>query len=490
MTATRILVVEDDNIVAEYLKLSLNYMGYVVAAVCSYGEDSVVKAAELHPELVLMDIRLRGKMSGMEAAELIREQFDIPVIYLTAQMDDETLNQAKLTEPFGYILKPFREKELRTTIEIALYRHDMEKKLRERETSYRVLAEKLEAANAALQERKAFVESVVANIHSGLIVADSDFTIKLANRYVQQLCEVAAEEIEGKKLGVILPEISELIGRNIYSSEVTLNCSADKPVIGFRCFDWDSGKGSSQGHIIVLRDLTQIIEMRRELQKKARLATMGELVAKVAHEIRNPLFGMTAVCQIFAKELVLNADQQQLMDSLLGEAWRLKRIVDELLDCSRELKLDKKTFDLVRLLKETLNEYRITAEGKNVRIENNMVDHECLIVGDQGKIKQVMINLLENAIEASDDNGVIHLEMAVDNGYVSFSVEDAGTGISSADMEKIFDVFYTTKKHGTGLGLPISKNIVESHDGAIMAQNRPERGAVFTIALPLASEAR
>ncbi|WP_370572398.1 response regulator [Methanomethylovorans sp.] len=123
MTDAKILVVEDENIVALEIKKRLQKLGYIVPGVASTGEDAISKVEGILPDLVLMDIMLKGEIDGIHAAGEIRKRFNIPVIYLTAYSDEETLQRAKFTEPYGYILKPFEEDDLRTTIEIALYRH-------------------------------------------------------------------------------------------------------------------------------------------------------------------------------------------------------------------------------------------------------------------------------------------------------------------------------------------------------------------------------
>jgi CheY-like chemotaxis protein len=133
MTDAQILVVEDENIVAKDIQNRLKNMGYQAPAICASGEDAIDKVAQLHPDLVLMDIMLKGQIDGIQAAERIRSLFNIPVIYLTAYSDESTLERAKISEPFGYLLKPFEERELHTTIEMALYKHRMEKKLKESE---------------------------------------------------------------------------------------------------------------------------------------------------------------------------------------------------------------------------------------------------------------------------------------------------------------------------------------------------------------------
>jgi PAS domain S-box-containing protein len=139
MGDVKILVVEDEAVTGMDIRRSLTELGYSVCAIATTGELAVRKAGELHPDLILMDIMLAGKMTGIEAAEIIKEQYNIPVVYLTAYSDDSYLAKAKLTEPFGYILKPFRELELKTTIEMALYKYAMEHALRISEETTRVL---------------------------------------------------------------------------------------------------------------------------------------------------------------------------------------------------------------------------------------------------------------------------------------------------------------------------------------------------------------
>jgi len=127
--AQRILVVEDQRLIAADLEITLKKLGYVVVGNVSSGEDAISKADQLRPELVLMDVRLHGEMDGIQAAEMIRDRFNVPVVYLTAYADEDTILRAKKTTPFGYLVKPFNERELRATIEIALYTHQMERTL-------------------------------------------------------------------------------------------------------------------------------------------------------------------------------------------------------------------------------------------------------------------------------------------------------------------------------------------------------------------------
>ena len=157
MINAQVLVVEDDGIIALDVESQLKSIGYSVSALASSAEEALAKAAETQPDLVLMDIRLKGELDGIAAAEQIRRRYGIPVVYLTAHADDETLSRAKRTEPAGYVLKPVDTRELHASIELALYKHAMERKLRQAE---RWLAATL----------KSIGEAVVATDEEGRVV--------------------------------------------------------------------------------------------------------------------------------------------------------------------------------------------------------------------------------------------------------------------------------------------------------------------------------
>jgi DNA-binding LytR/AlgR family response regulator len=143
MSKTNILVVEDESIVAKDIQHSLKKLGYIVVGICSTGEDAIKVTEEVKPDLILMDIMLKGDMSGIDAATHIREKYNIPVIYLTAYADESTLSKAKVSEPYGYIIKPFKEIDLHTSIEMAIYKHSKETNVRkERDFLYSIVENK------------------------------------------------------------------------------------------------------------------------------------------------------------------------------------------------------------------------------------------------------------------------------------------------------------------------------------------------------------
>ena len=165
MGSTNIMVVEDELIVAEDLTRWLMTLGYTIAARAAAGREAVQRCEATRPDLVLMDILLPGDMDGIQAAEEIRRRFDIPVVFITASSDEATLARAKVSEPFGYILKPFDERGLYSTIEMALYKHQSEKRMRESEERFRLMFENapipfhaLDADGHILRVNKAWLE--------------------------------------------------------------------------------------------------------------------------------------------------------------------------------------------------------------------------------------------------------------------------------------------------------------------------------------------
>lgn len=193
-TVKQILIVEDEIIIAEGLQRKLKTMGYAVPVTVSSGEEAVKKVKENNPDLVLMDIVIYGKMDGIETAAQIHS-LDIPVVYLTAYADEKTLERAKITEPFGYLIKPFKERELQITIEIALYKHEMEKKLKESEKN--------------LREKNQWLVAVIESIGDAVIATDPEGKIRLMNPIAEALTGWKQKDAVGKPLADVFNIISE-----------------------------------------------------------------------------------------------------------------------------------------------------------------------------------------------------------------------------------------------------------------------------------------
>jgi two-component system cell cycle sensor histidine kinase/response regulator CckA len=263
MAEKRILVVEDESIVAEDLRNGLINLGYSVPSVVSSGEKAINTAREISPDLVLMDIVLQGEMDGIEAAKQIRLSYDIPVLYLTSYSDDRILERAKITEPYGYIIKPFRERELHINIEIALYKHKMEKKLRESEQ---------------------WLSSTLKSLGEGVITTDKNGNIKTMNPFAEALtgwkCENALEKpvssvlniISGKPGQKVENPVTKAIREGIFYGlvEHTILITKDGmkvplDIIGSLMKD---DKGEIMGIVLIFDDIIERKRVEEEIQRK------------------------------------------------------------------------------------------------------------------------------------------------------------------------------------------------------------------------------
>ncbi|MBW4547966.1 MAG: response regulator [Symplocastrum torsivum CPER-KK1] len=188
MVRARLLIVEDEGIVALNIQNRLQGLGYSVVATVSSGEEAIQVAGETRPDLILMDIKLDGNVDGIEAAAEINRLFHLPVVYLTAYTNDETLNRAKLTEPYGYILKPFEARDLCTTIEVALYKYQMEQQLREREQ---------------------WLATTLKSIGDAVITTDTEGLVTFMNPVAEALTRWSLEEVIGNDLTQVFQTINE-----------------------------------------------------------------------------------------------------------------------------------------------------------------------------------------------------------------------------------------------------------------------------------------
>ncbi|MBD3168292.1 MAG: response regulator [candidate division Zixibacteria bacterium] len=256
-----IIIVEDEIIVARNIEERLKDLGYKIMGIVSTAEDAIKQAALLKPDLVLMDIRLHDRMNGIDAAKKIYLENDIPVIFLTAYADDDTLEKAKDAEPYGYLVKPFETKELYTTIEISLRKHKKSK---------------------ALTQRNDWLVNVLSNIGNGVIVTDTDGNINFINQTAEVMTGWKASEAFGKKLKDVL-KIIDSVSRKIIeipaqksfaeryiphmiSNTTLLSRNGDHTLIDYHASLIRGEEGSILGQIWVIYDTTstKLIEEQRE----------------------------------------------------------------------------------------------------------------------------------------------------------------------------------------------------------------------------------
>ena len=244
----------------------------------------------------------------------------------------------------------------------------------------------------------------------------------------------------------------------------------------------------------MVRALKGKAQMEQKLAQAERLSALGNLAAGVAHEIGNPLNGIKLTIS-HLKDMSLHSELDQdafksYADSILDEVSRLDRIVRDFLTLAKERELSLQPYALDQLVKETVKliEKDARERGVTVKAEVASFDREMMI--DPQMLKGAIINLLINAMEASDRDGAITVSLADTNGEIALKIADRGHGIASDILDRIFDPYFSTKNTGTGLGLPLTKTIIEKHNGDISIESKKGEGTTVTITLPAKDEGK
>ena len=304
--AKQILIVEDDSDVVGYIEHLLKSLGYGVCAVVSSGEAAMQKAAEAHPDLALIDMMLAGDMDGIAVADQIRARFNIPVVYLTAYVDQRLLQRAKIAEPFGYVLKPFAERRLHLNIEIALYRHEMEGKFKESEQ---------------------WLSTILRSIGEGVIATDENGRVQFINSVAEDLTGWQQEDAFGKDLEEVFNVISEetetpikthimeaLQGEIIVGlTEPNLLAARDgkETPIDYSAAPIRNDKESTTGVVLVFRNITR----RREVEEALRLtADALQSQTRILQSILDSMGDGVIVADETGRILFFNPEAEGLID--------------------------------------------------------------------------------------------------------------------------------------------------------------------------------
>jgi PAS domain S-box-containing protein len=500
-----ILVVEDERVVARDIQESLLRMGYDVIGTAASSTECLAHAEERRPDLVLMDIRIEGALDGIETARILRSRYGVPVIFLTAYADEQTVARAKETEAHGYILKPFRAGELRSAVEIALFKHEMETRLE-------------------LRER--WFATTLRAIGDAVMAVDHDGCVNFANPVAESLLGASAEEIVGRALPDVFRPIDERTRAPIaLPSPKDVALGKTTPLTTGAALVGPAGEhpiedslspiidddGQLLGAVIVFRDVSEARKLRERVALSERLASLGTLAAGVAHEINNPLTYVLGNASVVARELdQLNQTVRERRDSagalldLVAErthglsqalveiqegAERIRGIVVDLRAFSRPESAER-AGDVRSAL-----EWALRVLEPELRGRAELVTHLEPVPSVQrsgANLGQVFLNLLLNAVEAVAESSarehVVEVSTSLEpTGFVRVDVRDTGIGMAPDVLKRIFEPFFTTKPvgKGTGLGLSICHGIVAAAGGEIEVQSTPGLGSRFRVRLPV-----
>ena len=359
------------------------------------------------------------------------------------------------------------------------------------------LAQAYRSARTSFSRVKAFSDNLVENMPMGLIAIDPDERIASFNQTAESMLKISAGETIGNQLSEVLPaslrnffyQLKTKTGPAAEELDAALNNHQNLPleVIGTSFTDED---GAAMGWVILFRDLSEIRHLKKEILRSQRLASIGRLAAGVAHEIRNPLSSIKGFATYFKERYRDTPKDHQTAEIMIQEVERLDRVIGQLMEFARPMRIEEKVTGLDALIRHSLKMVESDAQKKHITLEFNCDPGVERAKIDADRIKQVLLNLYLNAIEAMGDGGSLTVSAKrseADNG-LRITVADSGPGIPKKDLPHLFDPYFTTKPSGTGLGLANVHKIVESHKGEIEITSAPGKGTVVTILIPHALE--
>jgi len=498
MTAS-ILIVEDDRVVARDIAQQLVRIGHSVVGVTGRGEEAVTLASAARPSVVLMDIRLEDGVDGIEAAQRIREQCRIPVVFLTAYADDETVQRASVTEPFGYLIKPFEDSQLRTVIEMALYKHAAEAKLRDSERRYATTLSSIGDAVIAtdVQARITFMNPVAEALTGWPQHEAMGRPLPEVFRIINEETRQTVEDPAGKvlRLGIQVGLANHTVLLRKGGGEVPID-DCGSPIL--------SDEGSITGAVLVFRDLSPrqraeaaLRNAEAELARVSRLTTMGELAASIAHEMNQPLMAIVTNAEACLVWLAANdphvGKAREAAERIIRDGHRAGDVIRSIHTLAKksppqivDLSINDTIVDVLGLIQAELRR-------QNVSLQTDLARENGLVCGDRVQLQQVILNLVKNAVEAMqavlDRPRELRISSQLQGDrHLLVCVEDNGTGLEAGKMDRVFTPFFTTKPEGVGVGLSICRSIVEAHGGRISASHRQPYGSIFQFTLPLVTK--
>ncbi len=488
MAKERILVVEDEGIVAKDIQTSLEGMGYTVVGSACTGADAIRTLSTQPCDLVLMDIMLKGDADGLKAAEQVRALYDIPVVYLTAYADERTLERAKTTEPFGYVLKPFEESALHTAIEMAFYRHRMERRLKEREqwfaTTLRCIGDGVIAIDTA--GRVTFLNPVAETLTGWR----ADDALKRDLREVFRILDERTHKPPEDPLYTQL--LSADRGTWVCHATLVARDGSEIPIDSTASLLRDD-RGANLGCVFVFRDVRDRERLEAEMLKASKLESVGILAGGIAHDFNNFLTGILGNLSLARVSSGASAQTSSYLIQAEKACWRARELTQQLLTFAKGGTPSK---DVVRIADAVREAADFVLHGSTVTCQYSIPTDLWPVEADVGQIGQVVNNIVMNSLEAMPEGGTIRI--AAENvtvsprdtlpvpagSYIRLTVDDQGTGIPPEHRERIFDPYFTTKKKGSGLGLTTAYSIIRKHAGTIEADSELGRGTTFRIYLP------
>ena len=343
-------------------------------------------------------------------------------------------------------------------------------------------------------------DRILEHMPIGVITSAADGRIERVNLAAREMLGLEADIVpEGEDIGAFLGTVEPSLVDAVESARFTRRWAAREEIvlqhgdgerpIGVSFAPLVADGGDLEGVIVTFTDLSGVRRMERAMRRSEQLAHLGELAAGVAHEIRNPLASISGAVQVLCDDDSRADEDRELMELIVRESDRLNRIIEGVLDYTRDHSGSRRMHDVSMTAREVvrlLGHDQKLMLGKTILLEfPDGRDYRAEV--EEGGLKQVFLNLAKNALEAMGVGGILRITGETHEGSVYVTFKDTGPGIAARDLEEIFKPFHTSKKGGTGLGLSIATRIVEGNGGAIRVRSTPGVGTAFTVELPLAS---
>jgi signal transduction histidine kinase len=381
------------------------------------------------------------------------------------------------------------------------------RKMRQRLAELEVLESHLEEAERAIEEAREYAQSIVATVREPLIVLDADLRVVSASRSFYRTFKVSPEETEGQLIYELgdrqwdIPRLRELLEGILPQNSVFNDfvVEHDFPTIGRRMMVLNARRIHGQGDstrliLLAIEDETDrkraeqaLRGAQEQLVRQERMSVLGQLAGGVGHELRNPLGAIKNAAYFL--NMALEKPEPEVGETLQileKEVTTAERIISSLLDFARPRPPSRRKVEVNGLLEETLSNVSMPENGEVVRRLDEALP---AILGDPDQLRQVFGNIILNAIQAMPEGGKLAVTSeAPSPGWVAVSITDTGEGILEENVEKVFEPLFTTKAKGIGLGLALTKTLVEGHGGSIEVQSEVGKGSTFRVKLPVSGK--
>ena len=352
-------------------------------------------------------------------------------------------------------------------------------------------------------------EMILQQMDSGVIAANPEGTVVTFNSRAGEILDLKPQAILGQKIDRLGDKIANMFlqtlqGEKYYNKTLSFNLAAmkEKKILSVSSSCIKDRAGEISGGLLVFSDITEISRLEEEVRRREKLATVGSMAARVAHEIRNPLVSIKTFCQVLPDKYQDQGFREAFLPLVIKEVDRISNITEDLLSLSRVSPKVLKSVAIGAVLEESLALVKKELRDKEILVYKNYTQENIILLTDPDKLKQVFLNLFNNSIQAMDKGGTLTISTELENNgqklefpshqansqIVFIRISDTGRGIPEEYLSDIFEPFFTTKEKGTGLGLVISKEIVNELKGSIEVESQPGAGSTFIIRLPLSIE--